>query len=126
GQADAMLETNAPFDAALSEFALLMQRVALVQAGLPAAGDDAALLERMAGLLSREEVQVYYQIAIHAQRDLPLAPDPHTGFTMTLLRMLAFRPEEAQAEPGGAGEAPARPRARALQAPAAARSALPA
>ena len=27
------------------------------------------------------------------REDLPLAPDAHAGFTMTLLRMLAFRPE---------------------------------
>jgi DNA polymerase-3 subunit gamma/tau len=99
GEADAMLETNAPFEAALAEFAVLLQRIALVQAGLPPSGDDAVLVERMAGLLSREEVQLHYQIAIHAQRDLPLAPDPHTGFTMTLLRMLAFRPDDGSPPP---------------------------
>jgi DNA polymerase-3 subunit gamma/tau len=141
-QADAMLEANAPFETALSELAVLLQRVALVQAGVAVPGDEAPLLERLAGLLPPEEVQVHYQIAIHAQRDLPLAPDAHTGFTMTLLRMLAFRPDESRGRagegaPGSAqGMAPnaaaplARPaaaaRSAALRAPSPARAALPA
>lgn len=145
-QADAMLEANAPFETALSELAVLLQRVALVQAGVAVPGDEAPLLERLAALLPPEEVQVHYQIAIHAQRDLPLAPDAHTGFTMTLLRMLAFRPDESggragEGAPGSAqgsaqGMAPnaaaplARPaaaaRSAALRAPSPARTALPA
>ncbi|MCM5569799.1 DNA polymerase III subunit gamma/tau [Burkholderiaceae bacterium FT117] len=109
GQADAMLEANAPFETALSELAVLLQRVALVQAGVAVPGDEAPLLERLAEKLPPEEVQVHYQIAIHAQRDLPLAPDPHTGFTMTLLRMLAFRPDDAAGGPAEAGGRAARP-----------------
>ncbi|HRO60283.1 MAG TPA: DNA polymerase III subunit gamma/tau, partial [Burkholderiaceae bacterium] len=118
-QADAMLETNVPFEPALAELAMLMQRIALVQAGVPVPGEDEALLARLAGQLPPEEVQVHYQIAIHGQRDLPLAPDPHTGFTMTLLRMLAFRPDESPERP--AGGAP-RARAQALQVPAGSRA----
>ncbi len=41
---------------------------------------------------SAEDVQLYYQTAILGRRDLPFAPDPRTGFEMTLVRMLAFRP----------------------------------
>ena len=37
-------------------------------------------------------MQLYYQTAIIGRRDLALAPDPRSGFEMTLLRMLAFRP----------------------------------
>ena len=40
-----------------------------------------------------EDVQLYYQIALAGRRDLSLAPDPRLGFEMTLLRMLAFRPD---------------------------------
>lgn len=40
-----------------------------------------------------DEVQLYYQIALVGLRDLPIAPDPRSGFEMTLLRMLAFTPE---------------------------------
>lgn len=40
-----------------------------------------------------DELQLYYQIALVGLRDLPNAPDPRSGFEMTLLRMLAFTPE---------------------------------
>jgi DNA polymerase-3 subunit gamma/tau len=39
-------------------------------------------------------VQLYYQIALHGRNDLSLAPDEYAGFTMTLLRLLAFAPRE--------------------------------
>jgi DNA polymerase-3 subunit gamma/tau len=35
-------------------------------------------------------------MALHGRRDLPLAPSPRTGFEMSLLRMLAFRPAEGE------------------------------
>ena len=41
-------------------------------------------------------------MAIIGRRDLPLAPDPRTGFEMTLLRMLAFRPAGAAGQSAGA------------------------
>jgi len=46
----------------------------------------------LAQILSPEEVQLYYQIAIKGQTNLPFVPDLKSGFEMTLLRMLAFKP----------------------------------
>jgi DNA polymerase-3 subunit gamma/tau len=40
-------------------------------------------------------LQLYYQIALLGRRDIGLAPDEYAGFTMSLLRMLAFTPNEA-------------------------------
>ncbi len=54
--------------------------------------DTAALMPLVQGM-DAETVQLFYQIALHGKRDLPLAADPHTGFEMTLLRMLSFRPQ---------------------------------
>ena len=42
--------------------------------------------------MTPEEVQLDYQIALQARNDMPLAPDEFAGFTMAVLRMLAFRP----------------------------------
>lgn len=39
-----------------------------------------------------ELIQLYYQISIMGKKDLPFAPDPKSGFIMTILRMAAFRP----------------------------------
>jgi DNA polymerase-3 subunit gamma/tau len=72
-------------------------------------------VQRLAKLLSPEDVQLFYQIAINGRKDLDLAPDPRSGFEMTLLRMLAFTPDT-----GTAGTAPPVPPAagRAKSAPA--------
>ncbi|MEY3665986.1 MAG: polymerase subunit gamma/tau [Pseudomonadota bacterium] len=92
-QADRMQQANAPFDRALADLALLLQRIALAQVGVVT--DDhphEAALQSLAQALSPETVQVYYQIVIHGGRELALAPDALTGFSMTLLRLFAFRP----------------------------------
>jgi DNA polymerase-3 subunit gamma/tau len=44
-------------------------------------------------LFAPDEVQLYYQIVLVGLRDLEIAPDPRSGFEMTLLRMLAFAPK---------------------------------
>jgi DNA polymerase-3 subunit gamma/tau len=84
----------------LEQLAALFERVALKQL-LPAfEGDElhpAELLQRLAGRLTPEDVQLYYQVALLGRRDLALAPDARTGFRMTLIRMLAFRPADAGA-----------------------------
>jgi len=54
--------------------------------------DDAERILDLAKRLSHEDLQLFYQIGLLGQRDLPLAPEPRGGFEMVLLRMLAFRP----------------------------------
>ncbi len=41
---------------------------------------------------SKEDIQLFYQIALMGKKDLPLAPCPRAGFEMALLRMLDFKP----------------------------------
>jgi DNA polymerase-3 subunit gamma/tau len=120
------LDARAPdYSALLSELAAHLQRIAVLQL-LPEArseDDDTELVE-LAARLKAEDVQLCYQIAVMGRRDLPWAPDPRSGFEMTLLRMLAFRPEDGgnAARSGTAGTtaaAPPAPVARATAAPAA-------
>jgi DNA polymerase-3 subunit gamma/tau len=99
------LDRDAPdYDRALVEVAALLQRIAIVQV-VPSAADseeefDAPELLRLAREIPPADVQLYYQIAIGGRRDLPAAPEPRAGFEMTLLRMLAFRPDTGvSAEP---------------------------
>jgi DNA polymerase III subunit gamma/tau len=90
------LEQFAPdYAQLLDELAGLLVRVALRQTLPDYEGDELfaqEVLERLARTLAPEDLQLYYQTAITGKRDLALAPDPRTGFEMTLLRMLAFRP----------------------------------
>ena len=83
------------FDSALAELAMLLQRLALIQTIPSALANDDPERETLLQLsqaLSGEQIQLYYQCAIHGKQDLPLAPDEYAGFVMTLLRMLAFAP----------------------------------
>ncbi len=88
-------ERGLSLSAALQDLGSMLTRIALAQAAPAAiAGDeqDAARVQEYAGRLDAETVQLYYQIALNGRRDLPFAPDELSGFSMTLLRMLAFAP----------------------------------
>jgi DNA polymerase III subunit gamma/tau len=94
----AELDRDAPdYDRALADLAAFLQRIAIVQIIPDAAQEDEEFdteaLVRMSRSMGAEDVQLYYQIALAGRRDLSLAPDPRLGFEMTLLRMLAFRPD---------------------------------
>ena len=100
GKAQEMAARAIGFDSALSELAMLLQRLALIQAVPSAlAGDDPERenLLNFVRALSGEQIQLYYQCVIHGKQDLSLVPDEYAGFVMTLLRMLAFAPFAAEA-----------------------------
>ena len=83
------------FSQAIRDMAGILQRVALAQfdaASIPADDLDRESIFKLAGLFSPQEIQLYYQIALHARADMSLAPDEYAGFTMALMRMLAFKP----------------------------------
>ncbi len=107
-QASAMEQRAISFDAALNDLANLLHQVAIAQTVPGTIAQDhperQALLE-LAADIGAEEVQLYYQIALLARRDLGLAPDEYAGFTMALLRMLAFSPGEQK----GSGRKPGTP-----------------
>ncbi|MDE2117492.1 MAG: DNA polymerase III subunit gamma/tau [Betaproteobacteria bacterium] len=98
--ADDMVMRSLAFDAALQDLATLLHRIALAQTVPQAIAEDeperARLLE-LAQNFGAEELQLFYQIAVHGRNEIDLAPDEYAGFTMTLLRMLAFMPADAQA-----------------------------
>jgi DNA polymerase III subunit gamma/tau len=117
------LEEFAPdYAQVLDELAGLLVRVGFKQAVTDYEGDELyepQLLERLAQALSPEDVQLYYQTAIIGRRDLALAPEPRSGFEMTLLRMLAFRPAAVATGAGQPGTEVRAATARAAAAPAA-------
>jgi DNA polymerase-3 subunit gamma/tau len=93
--ADEMATRSLSFSTALADLAGLLHRVAWAQFAPASVLDEwpeAADIRRFASLLSAEQVQLLYQIATIGRAELGLAPDEYAGFSMTLLRMLAFRP----------------------------------
>ncbi|MDP2760076.1 MAG: DNA polymerase III subunit gamma/tau [Sideroxyarcus sp.] len=101
--ADDMALRSIAFEPALQDLATLWHRVALAQTVPQAIAEDeperARLLE-LARQFTPEEIQLNYQIAIHGRNEIELAPDEYAGFTMTLLRMLAFAPQGKTASIG--------------------------
>ena len=106
--ADEMALRSLSFSTALQDLASLLHRIAWAQFApssvldeWPEAGD----LRRFADALSAEQVQLFYQIATIGRSELGLAPDEYAGFTMTLLRMLAFEPAPSAGGGGAVGGA---------------------
>ena len=94
--ADRMAERSLSFEIALQELATFLHRIALAQMVPDAiATDDPqhVAIAAFAADLDAEDIQLLYQIALHGRQDIGLAPDDYAGFTMTLMRMLAFMPE---------------------------------
>jgi DNA polymerase-3 subunit gamma/tau len=99
-EADRLAARSVSFDTALEDLAANLHRIALAQAGAGVADEtDRDRVHAIAQRLDAARVQVMYQIALLARRDLALAPDEYAGFTMALLRMLTF-----------AGASPSQPR----------------
>jgi len=96
--ADGMVTHSVAFEAALQDLATLLHRIALAQTIPQAIADEDVERERLLALaqdFSPEDIQLFYQIAIHGRDEIDLAPDEYAGFTMTLLRMLAFAPDKS-------------------------------
>ena len=85
----------------LEEMAMILQRMAVLQAvpGLGADDDDsdpeAAEIARLAQAMPPDETQLLYSLCLHGRGDLGLAPDEYAALTMVLLRLLAFKPPGA-------------------------------
>lgn len=86
----------------LAELLNVLHRIAVAQI-LPDAVDDSIgdkeQIIALAQALPAEDVQFYYQVGLVGRRDLPLAASSQQGFEMVLLRMLAFRPINAERTP---------------------------
>jgi DNA polymerase-3 subunit gamma/tau len=120
--ADEMASRSLSYNGALQDLGTLLHRIALAQTvpgAVPQDLPELADILRLAQAFDAQEVQLYYQIAVHGRNEIGLAPDEYAGFTMTLLRMLAFRPGQGGAE-AAAVSAPAASPARAAAAAASA------
>ena len=117
-----MGERSMSFSLALADLSSLIQKIAAAQIVPESVLEDwpeAAEIRRLASALTKEEAQLFYQISITSRPDLSLAPDEQTGFAMTLLRMLAFRPgNETPGRAGGSSSNSAPPVASAARASA--------
>jgi DNA polymerase-3 subunit gamma/tau len=120
--ADEMAARSLSWSSALQDLGTLLNRIAIAQAVPAAVPDDLPEhddIVRLAPMFTPEDVQLFYQIVVHGRHELGLAPDEYSGFTMTLLRMLAFAPVDG----GGITTAPGGGRAQVTSASSAAAAA---
>jgi len=133
---DVLAEHSPDYSAALADMLALWHQVAIAQT-LPDALDPNQehhdIVLDLARRLSREDVQLFYQISLLGRKDLPFGADPRSGFEMVLLRMIAFKPHISElaekpvmaqgseaalspkkSEPETQGAAPASPKVEAL------------
>ena len=86
-----LVEKGVDFSNVLSDLLSLLHQIAVLQV-IPDAPieNDSEKLHQLANWLNGEDVQLFYQIGLIGQRDLPYSPTLQMGFEMTLLRMLLF------------------------------------
>ena len=94
----ALTEQGTQFSQVLDSLLEALHHISLSQA-VPSHAKQHPSLQAFSNAFSKADVQLFYQIALHGKRDLSLAPSPRVGFEMTLLRMLAFSPEQGNAQP---------------------------
>jgi DNA polymerase-3 subunit gamma/tau len=96
--ADRMSTRAIGFEGALADLAALLHRIAMAQVLPDTVHEDLVdgrEIVRLAARFAPEDVQLFYAIALKGSQEIAWAPDPATGFSMTLLRMLAFLPDDA-------------------------------
>ena len=107
------LASYAPdFSEILGEILGLLHRLALMQSVPDTADANLSgheILAELAETISAEEVQLWYQIGVHARRDLAFSPDPREGFDMAMLRMHGFRPQAVGSDSSDALAPPSEP-----------------
>ena len=111
--ADEMAARSLSYKSALQDLGTMLHQIAVAQmvpAALAEELPERAELLRLAQRFNKEEIQLFYQIVVHGRNEIGLAPDEYAGFSMTLLRMLAFRPASlgATASLSGGGKSPSR------------------
>ena len=92
-----MAEHSPDYDAALGDVLSIWHQVAILQTVPDALDRGISHFDELANLaetVSREDVQLFYQICLLGRKDLPLAPEQRAGFEMVMLRAMAFRPAE--------------------------------
>lgn len=116
GVADEMATRSLSYHTALQDLGTLLHQIAIAQTVPDALADDLPNKEdvlRLAQQFSPEEIQLFYQVVVHGRQELGLAPDEYAGFSMTLLRLLAFIPAASSGSviPPASLPTPAKPKA---------------
>ena len=101
---------NPNYVALLDDLIALTHLTQLTQLVPEAAGLDEKNVDYIAHVAqhtSPQQIQIYYQLLLNGKKDLQWAPEPRLGFEMIMLRLLAFKPTDAQQTVHTVNEEPA-------------------
>jgi DNA polymerase-3 subunit gamma/tau len=123
-EVSALAEFSPDWGGVLDALAAALHRIQVRQLVPGSAAEaDGVDIDALATALRPELVQLWYQMALNGRRDLPLAPSARSGFEMSLLRMLAFRPSASGGQAPTSTSAPEPAQSRGGQSAAAAAAA---
>ncbi len=94
-----MAEKSVDFVNGLEELLAKFHQISLLQFSPDIDNETITDKEQLATYVDKfdkETLQLFYQMALLGKRDIYLAPDLRTGMEMTLLRMIAFAPEQVE------------------------------
>ena len=77
----------------LKDLTSLFHKIATTQA-LNDTKQVSSEINELSSIISAQDLQLYYQIAINGQKDMHHSPSEQIGLEMTLLRMIAFHQDE--------------------------------
>ena len=93
---NSFFEDHIDFSIILQEIQRVLKNIAILQLSPNSLAQhlifNKNLLLELANLTSKEEIQLYYEIAVIGFKNLAFMPDPKVGFEMIILRMVAFKP----------------------------------
>ena len=90
-------EANLDLTIILQEILVMLKNVTILQIAPNALLQEETILHKdlllnLANITTKEEIQLYYDIAINGFKNLAFTPDPKVWFEMIMLRMAAFVP----------------------------------
>ena len=90
-----LAELGADFNNALEELLSALHQIAIAQL-ISDHDSEQNFITELSSQFSSEDIQLYYQIGLLGRRDLNIIQNAKSGFEMTLIRMLAFKPFDSK------------------------------
>ncbi|GAA0197329.1 hypothetical protein GCM10009123_00580 [Kangiella japonica] len=97
---DDMSHYPVDFADALKELLSRIHQIAVYQSTQVLLDSAASYVSEFAEVFEAADLQMYYQLGLHARRDLEWAPTARQGLEMALLRMLAFQIDTGSEQKG--------------------------
>lgn len=94
---ESIAQFSPDYDELLADWLSLLHQLAVCQATNHA---EDSRVRQLSTEISAADLQLFYQLSIHAKKDLAYTPHPRQGFEMAMLRILTFKPKNSPGSPG--------------------------